>query len=176
MSGWTGPEGPMGVPAGMGVRPRRGPGSRRALPARCRQRCDLRRWLVGLPGLEPGTSSLSGFCTRPHSRRIPPATCTKRHRWRPLRTARFRWHVDQTWTRPLAARTPVGPSRAVLRSAASTAANSAEAGDPHSPRPGTDGHWELVSVRATSMARATALKVSPSGRRSGRRTSSGKRA
>jgi hypothetical protein len=55
--GWAGPEGPMGVPAGMGVRPQRGPGSQRALPARCRQRCDLREWLVGLPGLEPGTSS-----------------------------------------------------------------------------------------------------------------------
>jgi hypothetical protein len=45
----------------MGVRPQRGPSRQRALPARCRQRCDLRRWLVGLPGLEPGTSSLSGI-------------------------------------------------------------------------------------------------------------------
>jgi hypothetical protein len=54
---WTGPEGPMGVPAGMGVRPQRGPGRQRAFPACCRQRSDLRRWLVGLPGLEPGTSS-----------------------------------------------------------------------------------------------------------------------
>jgi hypothetical protein len=51
----------MGLPAGMGVRPQRGPGSQRALPACCRQRSDLRRWLVGLPGLEPGTSSLSGM-------------------------------------------------------------------------------------------------------------------
>jgi hypothetical protein len=58
---WAGPEGPMGVPAGMGVRPQRGPGWQRALPARYRQRCDLRKWLVGLPGLEPGTSSLSGI-------------------------------------------------------------------------------------------------------------------
>jgi hypothetical protein len=58
--GWAGPQGPMGVPAGMGVRPQRGPGWQRALPARYRQRCDLREWLVGLPGLEPGTSSLSG--------------------------------------------------------------------------------------------------------------------
>jgi hypothetical protein len=46
---------------GMGVRPQRGPGSQRVLPACCRQRSDLRRWLVGLPGLEPGTSSLSGI-------------------------------------------------------------------------------------------------------------------
>jgi hypothetical protein len=38
----TGPEGPMGLPAGMGVRPQRGPGSQRALPACCRQRSDLR--------------------------------------------------------------------------------------------------------------------------------------
>jgi hypothetical protein len=22
------------------------------------------------------------------------------HRWRPLRTARVQWHVDQTWTNP----------------------------------------------------------------------------
>jgi hypothetical protein len=55
--GWPGPEGPVGVPAGVGVRPRRGPSWRRALPARYRQRCDLGEWLVGLPGLEPGTSS-----------------------------------------------------------------------------------------------------------------------
>jgi hypothetical protein len=55
--GGRGPEGPEGVPAGMGVRPQRGPGWQRALPARCRHRCDLREWLVGLPGLEPGTSS-----------------------------------------------------------------------------------------------------------------------
>jgi hypothetical protein len=25
--------------------------------------------------------------------------CTAGDRWRPLRTARLRWHVDQTWTR-----------------------------------------------------------------------------
>jgi hypothetical protein len=43
---------------------------------------------------------LSGFCTGPRIHRISPATCTKMHRWRPLRTARFRWHVDQTWTSP----------------------------------------------------------------------------
>jgi hypothetical protein len=46
-----------GRAGGMGVRPRRGPGWQPALSARCRQRCDLRGWVVGLPGLEPGTSS-----------------------------------------------------------------------------------------------------------------------
>jgi hypothetical protein len=40
--GWAGPEGPMGLLAGMGVRPQRGPGWQRVLPARGRQRCDLR--------------------------------------------------------------------------------------------------------------------------------------
>jgi hypothetical protein len=39
--GWTGPAGPMGLPAGMGVRPQRGPGWRRAFAACCRQRSDL---------------------------------------------------------------------------------------------------------------------------------------
>jgi hypothetical protein len=57
---WTGPEGPIGLPAGRGVRPQRGPGWQRAFPACCQQRSDLLCWLVGLPGLEPGTSSLSG--------------------------------------------------------------------------------------------------------------------
>jgi hypothetical protein len=47
-----------------------------------------------------GTSSLSGFCAWPRIRRIPATTCTKMHCWRPLRTARVRWHVDQTWTNP----------------------------------------------------------------------------
>jgi hypothetical protein len=41
--GWADPEGPLEVPAGMGVRPQRGPSRQRARPARCRQRCDLRR-------------------------------------------------------------------------------------------------------------------------------------
>jgi hypothetical protein len=49
----------------MGVRPQRGPAWRRALPARYQQRCDLREWLVGLPGLEPGTSSLSAITRLP---------------------------------------------------------------------------------------------------------------
>jgi hypothetical protein len=55
--GWADPQGPLEGPAGMGVRPQRGPSWQPALPARCRQRSDLRRWVVGLPGLEPGTSS-----------------------------------------------------------------------------------------------------------------------
>jgi integrase len=43
----------------MPSRPRRGPGAKRAPPA-SRPRCsDLLGWVVGLPGLEPGTSSLS---------------------------------------------------------------------------------------------------------------------
>jgi hypothetical protein len=37
-----GPGGPMRVEPGIGVRPQRGPGWQRALPARYRQRCDLR--------------------------------------------------------------------------------------------------------------------------------------
>jgi hypothetical protein len=58
--------GPSGWPrarsaGGDGVRPQRGPGWQRAFPAGRRQRCDLREWVVGLPGLEPGTSSLSGI-------------------------------------------------------------------------------------------------------------------
>jgi hypothetical protein len=59
--GWAASEGPGEAPAGMGVRPQRGPSRQRTRSARCRQRCDLRRWVVGLPGLEPGTSSLSGI-------------------------------------------------------------------------------------------------------------------
>jgi hypothetical protein len=57
--GWADPEGPLDAPAGIGVRPQRGPSRQPALLARSRQRSDLRRWVVGLPGLEPGTSSLS---------------------------------------------------------------------------------------------------------------------
>jgi hypothetical protein len=59
--GWAAPKGQLDLPARMGVRPQRGPSRQRTLPARCRQRSDLRRWLVGLPGLEPGTSSLSAI-------------------------------------------------------------------------------------------------------------------
>jgi hypothetical protein len=70
-----GPGGADGLAGGMGVRPQRGPGWQRAFPACCRQRSDLRRLLVGLPGLEPGTSSLSGFCPRACFPRIAPATC-----------------------------------------------------------------------------------------------------
>jgi hypothetical protein len=100
-AGVGGPGGGDGVPAGMGVRPRRGPGWQRAFPPRCRQRCDLRGWLVGLPGLEPGTSSLSGFCTGAHFPRIAWMTCANDV---PLTTAGDRWRVAQTWTRhaPLA--------------------------------------------------------------------------
>jgi hypothetical protein len=54
-----------GCRRGWGVRPQRGPGWQRAFLACCRQRCDLREWVVGLPGLEPGTSSLSAKCREP---------------------------------------------------------------------------------------------------------------
>ena len=40
-AGWADPEGPGEVPAGMGVRPQRGPSRQRAFPARCQQRSDL---------------------------------------------------------------------------------------------------------------------------------------
>jgi hypothetical protein len=59
-----GPGGTTGGAGGMGVRPQRGPGRQRARPARCWQRSALRRWVVGLPGLEPGTSSLSEIDSR----------------------------------------------------------------------------------------------------------------
>jgi hypothetical protein len=52
-----GPGRAKGLAGGMGVRPQRGPGWQPGLPARCQQASDLRRWVVGLPGLEPGTSS-----------------------------------------------------------------------------------------------------------------------
>jgi hypothetical protein len=45
--GWMGPEGPMGLAAGMGVRPQRGSGWQRARPACGQQRCDLRGWCGG---------------------------------------------------------------------------------------------------------------------------------
>jgi hypothetical protein len=51
---------------------------------------------------EPAASSLSGFSTRACFGRIATATCATMHRWRPLRAARFRWPVDQTWTKPRA--------------------------------------------------------------------------
>ena len=55
--------------------------------------------LSGTPGLEPGISSLSGFCPGACFPWIALATWETTYRWRPLRTARFRWRVDQTWTR-----------------------------------------------------------------------------
>jgi hypothetical protein len=54
--------------------------------------------LVGLPGLEPGTSSLSGFCPRACYRRIAPATCANDL---PLETAGDRCEPlgsDGVWT------------------------------------------------------------------------------
>ena len=43
---------------------------------------------------------------------LPPARTI--NRWRPLRTARFRWGVDQTWTRP-GAHVPMGSIRRPTR-------------------------------------------------------------
>jgi hypothetical protein len=121
--GWAAPEGPLAVPAAIGMRPQRGPSRQRALPARCQQRCDLRRWVVGLPGLEPGTSSLSGFCPRACFPRIAPATCANDL---PLETVRDRYEPlgsDGVWTkrgpgRPacgLPARLSLAPSRSTSR-------------------------------------------------------------
>jgi hypothetical protein len=61
-AGWADPEGPGEVPAGMGVRPQRGPSRQRAgaLADGSALTCDA--GVVGLPGLEPGTSSLSAKC------------------------------------------------------------------------------------------------------------------
>jgi hypothetical protein len=99
---------------GMGVRPQRGPSRQRTRPARCRQRSDLRRWLVGLPGLEPGTSSLSGFCPRACFPRIAPATCTNDL---PLETTGDRCEPldsDGMWTKR-------GPSHGLLGGLTETA-------------------------------------------------------
>jgi hypothetical protein len=111
-AGWAAPEGSLGVPAGMGVRPQRGPSQLRARPARCRQRCDLRRWVVGLPGLEPGTHPYQGSAPGLVSAgsRLGPGWMMDR--WRPLGTARLRWDVDQTWTRPTTHSGPVGLDQA----------------------------------------------------------------
>jgi hypothetical protein len=49
-------------------------------------------------GWPPAMSHLSGFCPGACFPRIAPATCATMYRWRPLRTARFRWRVDQMWT------------------------------------------------------------------------------
>ena len=56
--------------------------------------------VAGSPArLEPRASSLLGSAPGPITPgwRLRPARTT--HRWRPLRTARLRWIVDQTWTR-----------------------------------------------------------------------------
>src|SRR5215218_2347043 len=67
--------------------------------------------LVGLPGLEPGTSSLSGFCSRACFRRIAPATCANDL---PLETAGDRCEPlgsDGMWTKrgPSHDHQPAGP-------------------------------------------------------------------
>jgi integrase len=72
---------------------------------------ELGNWLVGLPGLEPGTSSLSGFCPRACFRRIAPATCANDL---PLETAGDRCEPlgsDGMWTKrgPSHDHQPAGP-------------------------------------------------------------------
>jgi hypothetical protein len=100
--GWAAPEGPLDVPAGLGVRPQRGPS---------RQRSDLRERVVGLGGVEPPTSSLSGFCPRACFPRIAPGTCASDV---PLETAGDRWRPlgsDGLWTKcgPSHDHQPAGP-------------------------------------------------------------------
>ena len=71
--GWADPEGPLEVPAGMGARPQRGPSRQRALPARCRQRCDLRRWWWACQDLNlgphPYQQNAGNRCAKRRSRR-----------------------------------------------------------------------------------------------------------
>jgi hypothetical protein len=70
--GWAGLEGPVGVPAGMGVRPQRGPGWQRALPARCRQRCDLRGGWWACQDLNLGPHPYQQSSTERHADRCFP--------------------------------------------------------------------------------------------------------
>jgi hypothetical protein len=61
----------------------------------------------------PAVGVLSEFCTRaclPTGSHLRPAPT--RYRWRPLRTARSRWRVDQTWTKPATLSGPVGLDQA----------------------------------------------------------------
>jgi hypothetical protein len=85
-AGWAVPEGPGEVPAGMGVRPQRGPGRQRARPARRRQRSELRRWLWACQDLNLGPHPYQGSAPGPVTAgsRLPPARTT--YRWRPLET------------------------------------------------------------------------------------------
>ena len=66
---------------------------------------DLLGWLVGLPGLEPGTSSLSGFCPRACFPRIAPATCANDLPLEPTGNRCEPLGSDGVWTKR-------GPSRA----------------------------------------------------------------
>jgi hypothetical protein len=75
-AGWADPEGPLDAPAGIGVRPQRGPSRRRALPARCRQRSDLRRcWWACQDlnlGPHPYQQNARNRCAKRRSRRSCP--------------------------------------------------------------------------------------------------------
>ena len=84
------------------------------------QRFRWSRRVVGLPGLEPGTSSLSGFCPAACSPRKRLATWATTHRLRPLETTGNRSapmacgpNVDQGWRGGRVARSC--PGRGSLR-------------------------------------------------------------
>jgi hypothetical protein len=64
----------------------------------------VQRGLILIRVLPPGLFPQDGACDL---RERP----TAGDRWRPLRTARLRWHVDQTWTRHLPARGGSGAPR-----------------------------------------------------------------
>jgi hypothetical protein len=61
------------------------------------------------------TSSLSGFCPGPVSPGWHLRPGRTIYRWRPLGTARFRWRVDQTWTKPLLQSVPVEAGSGLIR-------------------------------------------------------------
>src|SRR4030095_11149282 len=97
-AGWPAPGGPWARLRGGRAAPTR---PRQAVGATGLGATALRagRTVVGLPGLEPGTSSLSGFCPRACFRRIAPATCANDL---PLETAGDRCEPlgsDGVWTK-----------------------------------------------------------------------------
>jgi hypothetical protein len=77
--------------------------------------CEVSRYPVRVVPPEPAASS--GFCARARFLRIAAATWRMMHRWRPLRTARLRWRVDQTWTKHARSRGQRRPALADLAQA-----------------------------------------------------------
>jgi hypothetical protein len=101
-AGWADPEGPGEVPAGMGVRPQRGPSRQRAgaLADGSALTCDA--GVVGLPGLEPGTSSLAAkcrepLCARPFLQVAPNRRC-QRYAFNPSAGMRSTCTMTVAWT------------------------------------------------------------------------------